>query len=105
MKVGKYLYVGILLTMFVLTGCNEKVETEEQVKKEETKISPVNQATEDKTVSDMNEERPKTPLKLTQEQKEEYHKQYVKIVEKVNRQKLGMQLGVPSIEEFKQKIG
>jgi len=100
MKVRKHLYVGILLTMFVLTGCNEKVETEEQVKKEEAKISPVNQATEDKTVSDTNEEKPKTPLKLTQEQKEEYHKQYVKIAEKVNQQKLGLQLGVSAIDEF-----
>jgi len=101
MKVKKYLYVGILLTMFVFTGCNEKVETEEQVKKEETTISPVNQATEDKTVSDTNEEKPKTPLKLTQEQKEEYHKQYVKIAEKVNQQKLGTHLGVSAIDEFK----
>lgn len=101
MKVKKHLYVGILLTMFVLMGCNEKVETEEQVKKEETNISSVNQSTEDKTVSDMNEEKPKTSLKLTQEQKEEYHKQYVKIVENVNQQKLGTQLGVSSIDEFK----
>lgn len=101
MKVKNYLYVGILFAMFVLTGCNEKVETEEQVKKEDKKIAPVNQATEDKTVSDMNEEKPKIPLKLTQEQKEEYHKQYVKIVEKVNQQKLGTQLGVSSIDEFK----
>ncbi|UPW84452.1 hypothetical protein [Lysinibacillus sp. Ag94] len=97
----KYLYVGILLTMFVFTGCNEKLETEEQVKKDELKISPVNQSTEDKTVSDMNEEKTKTPLKLIEEQKEEYHKQYVKIVEKVNQQKLGMQLGVSPIDEFK----
>ena len=97
----KLLYVGLLLTtMFVLTGCDEKVETEEHVKKEETKISPVNQTTAYNTVSDMNEEKPKTPLKLTQEQKEEYHKQYVKIVEKVNQQKLGMQLGVSPIDEF-----
>lgn len=97
----KYLYVGILLTTFVFTGCNEKLETEEQIKKDELKISPVNQSTEDKTVSDMNEEKTKTPLKLTEEQKEEYHKQYVKIVEKVNQQKLGMQLGVSPIDEFK----
>lgn len=101
MKVKKYLHVGILLTTFVFMGCNEKLETEEQGKKEEIKISPVNQATVDNAVSDMNEERPKTPLKLSQEQKKEYHKQYVKIIDKVNQQKLGMQLGVSPIDEFK----
>lgn len=98
----KHLYLGVLLTtMFVLTGCDEKVETTEQVKKEETTISSINQTTEDKTVPEMNEEKAKIPLKLTQEQKEEYHKQYVKIVEKVNEKKLGMQLEVASIDAFK----
>ncbi|MCL1699452.1 hypothetical protein MWJ95_03390 [Lysinibacillus sp. Bpr_S20] len=101
MKVKKYLHVGILLTTFVFMGCNEKLETEEQGKKEEIKISPVNQATVDNAVSDINEERPKTPLKLSQEQKKEYHNQYVKIIDKVNQQKLGMQLGVSPIDEFK----
>ena len=93
-----YLYVGMLLITFILTGCNDKVETEEQVKKEETKISPDNLATEDETESEKNTE---PILNLTQEEKEEFHKQYVISVEKVNQQKLGMQLGVSSIDEFK----
>ena len=40
------------------------------------------------------------PLKLTPEQKEEYHKRYVEIVEEVNQKKLGIGLEVPPIEEF-----
>lgn len=97
----KYLYIGILLTTFVFTGCNEKVETEEQIKKEKTEISPDNQAKEDETESDIKKKNTETTLNLTQEQKEEFHKQYGIIVEKVNQQKLGMQLGVSSIDEFK----
>ena len=40
------------------------------------------------------------PLELTQEQKDEYHKRYMEIMEKVNQKKLGPVLGVPPIEQF-----
>lgn len=40
---------------------------------------------------------------ITKEQKLQYHKQYIKIVEEAMEKKLGLSLSVPPIEEFKEE--
>ncbi len=85
----------------MLAGCKENEETEKQGEVEKEVL------TEEQTVeagkisnSDSNIVDSETPLKLTQEQKEEYHKRYVEIMEKVNEKKLGLGIWVTPIEEF-----
>ncbi|MBK3495086.1 hypothetical protein JFL43_09495 [Viridibacillus sp. YIM B01967] len=100
----KYLYAGILLGTVMLAGCNENEETEKQGEVE-TAVLVDEQTVEVEPISnsDKNKVDSATPLKLTKEQKADYHKQYVKIVEEVNQRKLGMGLGVPPIEQFQSK--
>jgi len=71
-----YIFAGALLSTFFLTGCiNEKTEnvnsskpsTDEQTVEKEILVAP-------------------TPLKLTQEQKAKYYKEYISLVEKVNEE-------------------
>ncbi|SER97447.1 hypothetical protein SAMN05518872_1033 [Psychrobacillus sp. OK032] len=101
----KYLYTGILLGTIILAGCSSNEETEGQVNKEMTKGLTDGQTIEVDTISntDNNIVVSATPLKLTQEQKEEYHMQYVKIVNEVNQKKFGLGIGVPPIENFKEE--
>lgn len=100
----KYLYAGILIGTVMLAGCTENGETDKQGEVEKDLLADV-QTLEVDTISnsDKNIVDSAIPLKLTQEQKEEYHKQYVEIVEKVNQKKLGLVLGVPPIESFKEE--
>ncbi|QTD42544.1 hypothetical protein [Sporosarcina sp. Te-1] len=44
----------------------------------------------------------KPTLNLSQKQKEEYYKQYVEIVNKVNEKKMGLSLGVEPMKSFKE---
>lgn len=97
----KYFYTGILLGIVMLAGCNENEETVKQGEIENEVIADEQKAeVETISKSESNIVNSSTPLKLTKEQKEEYYIQYVKIVNDVNQKKLGIGLGVPSIEEF-----
>ena len=80
----KYLYVGVLVGAIVLAGCSISEEPEDQVQEKED-ISN-GQAIEDKNLSDTNKKEvvSEVPLELTKEQKEDYYKQYVEIVEEIN---------------------
>lgn len=93
--------MSILLSTVMLAGCNENEETVKQGEVEKEVIADVQKAeVETISKSESNIVNSSTPLKLTKEQKEEYYSQYVKIVNDVNQKKLGIGLGVPSIEEF-----
>ena len=93
--------VGVLLGAFVLAGCNVNEESEEQVTED---IANNGQAVEVETLPDTDKEVVVSvaPLELTQEQKENYHKQYVEIVEELNAKGNGAYyLEVEPIDEFK----
>ncbi|MBS4203518.1 hypothetical protein [Lederbergia citrea] len=95
----KYMCVGILIGAIVLAGCSVNEESEKKVTEDITNAQEV----EVGGLSDTNKEKvvSVTPLELTQEQKEEYHKQYVEIVEKINREEGTNQLEVVPIDEFR----
>ncbi|MBS4203440.1 hypothetical protein [Lederbergia citrea] len=95
----KYICVGILIGAIALVGCSVNRESEKKVTEDITN----GQAVEVGAVSDTHKEKVVlvTPLELTQEQKEEYHKQYVEIVEKINAEEGTIQLEVVPIDEFK----
>ena len=79
----KYFYISILLGAITLSGCTDDEEGSKVVTAESEnteKIMEIN--TIDNTTK--TEEVAPTPLNLTQEQKEEYYKKYVNIIEKVN---------------------
>ncbi|MFT9849908.1 putative periplasmic lipoprotein [Aneurinibacillus sp. REN35] len=104
----KYMYAGILLGAMVLAGCSANYKSEEQIQVTE-------KVTQDVTQDVTNRQEPEvrdspntdkegvlrvTPLELTQEQKEDYYKQYVEIVEKVNSD-YDKDLELIPLEEFK----
>ncbi|MEB2298009.1 hypothetical protein LAV72_00010 [Lysinibacillus xylanilyticus] len=95
----KYMCVGILIGAIALAGCSVNEESEKKV----TEGMTDGQAVEVGALSDTNKEKvvSVTPLELTQEQKEKYHKQYVEIVEKINAEEGTNQLEVVPIDEFK----
>ena len=101
----KYLCTGILLGTIVLAGCSANEETEEQVQAKEEKMEDVTngQAVEVETLPDTDKEEviSVTLLDLTQEQKEDYHKQYVEIVKEINVKEGTNHLEVNPIDEFK----
>lgn len=93
-----YFYTGILLGSIVLAGCSGIEESKEQV------MEDINgQAVEVETLpgTDNEEVVSLTPLELIQEQKEDYHKQYVEIVEEINAEEGKNDLQVEPISEFK----
>jgi len=47
------------------------------------------------------EEPPKEPLSLTDEEKRQYYKQYLEIIDRAMQKKVGLSFGVAPIEEFK----
>lgn len=85
MKVKKISYVAILLVTIILTGCSASEETEVK------HLSDTDKDVVKKSI----------PLQLTQEQKEEYYKQYKEIVAEANGRKIGIGLEVTPIEGFK----
>ena len=102
----KYMYAGVLIGAIVLAGCSVNGESGEQVqvKEEITENITNGQEVEDETLLDTDKEEvvSVTPLELTQEQKEDYHKQYAEIVEQINAEgdpEANLEL-VP-IDEFK----
>jgi hypothetical protein len=86
----KYIFMGIFLGTIVLAGCSANEETE-------------GQAVEVETLPDTDKEEvvSVTPLDLTQEQKEDYHKQYVEIVKEINAKEGTNHLEVSPIDGFK----
>src|SRR5689334_20841974 len=98
----KYLYTGILIGNIVLTGCSGNEKTEERVKEEITEDLSEGQAVEVESlpVPDKGEVVSEVPLELTQEQKEDYYKQYVEIVEKVIAEYPGTTMEVVPFDEF-----
>ena len=103
----KYLYVGVLVGAIVLAGCSISEEPEDQVQEKED-ISN-GQAIEDKNLSDTNKKEvvSEVPLELTKEQKEDYYKQYVEIVEEINAEGNGAytQWKLNLLTSLKKKIG
>ena len=99
----KYLYVGVLVGAIVLAGCSVSEEPEDQVQEKED-ISN-GQAIEDKNLSDTNKKEvvSEVPLELTKEQKEDYYKQYVEIVEEVMREYPDTTMEVVPFDEFKEE--
>lgn len=93
-----YMYLGVLLGAIVLAGCSANEESEGQVTKDLTN----GQAVEVGTLpnNDKEEVVSVTALELTQEQKEDYHKQYVEIVEEINAEGGKNHLEVVPINEF-----
>lgn len=94
----KYIYTGILLGTIVLAGCSANEDSKEQVMEDTTN----EQTVEVEILPDNDKEEVSvTPLVLTQEQKEEYYKQYVEIIEKINAEGGINHLEVVPINEFK----
>lgn len=102
----KYLYAGILLGTVVLAACSANKEIEGQVSQKGTEDLTDGQTVAIKSLSnatDKEKAKSKTPLKLTQEQKEDYHKQYAKIIERVNTEYPDANLELVSLNEFKEE--
>ena len=99
----KYLYVGVLVGAIVLAGCSISEEPEDQVQEKED--VPNGQAIEDKNLPETNKEEvvSEVPLELTKEQKEDYYKQYVEIVEEVMREYPDTTMEVVPFDEFKEE--
>lgn len=95
-RLKKHLYIGVLLGGIVLAGCSGNEESEEQVTKDVTN----GQAVKVETSPDAEKVVSVTPLELTQEQREDYHKQYVEIVTKINAKEGTNHLEVVPIDEF-----
>lgn len=83
----------------MLAGCSANEETGTQTKSDEVLANEQTKESVPRPINDVVET--KSPLQLTKEQKEEYHKQYKEIVNRANETKIGIGLGVPSISEFK----
>ncbi|MGG3926505.1 hypothetical protein ABET51_10960 [Metabacillus fastidiosus] len=98
----KYLHAGILLGIFMLAGCNVSEETEKQVKEEKVEIPTTKQTVEDESLADTDkgEVKPKAILKLTQEQKEDYYKEYVKLTDNIIAKYEGFGVEVVPMNEF-----
>ena len=99
------MYTGVLLGAIVLAGCSANDESIDQVQVKEEKIiedATNGQAVEGKASPDTDKEEvvSVTPLDLTQEQKEAYHKQYVEIIEEVNAEYPDADLGILPLNEF-----
>lgn len=101
MSMKRALYIGFVLGTCLLTGCSAHEKTQTNIK-EESKVLADEQTKEDAPIADkkLDEGQTRVLLQLTQEQKEDYHKQYEAIVNRANETKIGIKLGVPSIAEF-----
>lgn len=99
----KYLYVGALIGAIVLAGCSISEEPEDQVQEKED--APNGQAIEYNNLPEANKEEvvSEVPLELTKEQKEDYYKQYVEIVEEVMREYPDTTMEVVPFDEFKEE--
>ena len=97
------LYIGAILGTVLLIGCSANEEINRAKGEEASKELAGEQTKEGTPITDSTIKVVETtgPLQLTQEQKEDYHKQYKKIVNRANETKIGIGLGVPPIEEFK----
>lgn len=90
----------MLLGVILLTGCSfEQEQVKDDIKKEKT----TERIVEVETLPDSFKEEvaPVAPLKLTQEQKKEYYKQYEEIIEKVNS-KYDEDMELVPFKDFKQ---
>ena len=74
----KYFYVSILLGALILLGCTDNEVDTKEITEE---VSPI-------------------PLNLTQEQKEDYHKQYFKIVEDLKAEYQFSDMVLVPLDEF-----
>ncbi|MFS0576786.1 hypothetical protein AB1K83_14200 [Sporosarcina sp. 179-K 3D1 HS] len=101
----KYLYTGILLGTIVLAGCSANEVTEEQVPAKEEKVEDVTngQEVEVETSPDTDKEEVVSvpPLDLTQEQKENYYKEYVTLIELAKSEYHNAVLEIEPIDNFK----
>lgn len=94
----KYLYISILLGSIVLLGCTTEAVGKKEITEDsmttvktkviENKVSPLNK-----------EEKTSIPLNLTEEQKEEYYKKYLEIINRVNEESSN-QLELEPISSF-----
>jgi len=99
----KYVYTGFLLGTIILAGCNEIEETKEQAIEEPTKPMAAGQNIEIEYLSDTDKEDStvvaSSPLDLTQEQKENYYKEYVTLIELANS-KYNENMEIERIDNF-----
>lgn len=103
MMLKRYLYTGVLLGTIILAGCSANEETEEQVNKETTEGLTDGQTVEVEALSDTDKREvvvSVTPLDLTQEQKEDYHKQYFEIVEDLKAEYQFSDMTLVPLDEF-----
>ncbi len=102
MMMKQVLYIGVILGTVLLTGCSTNQEVNQTKSEESSKVLGGEQTIKGAPLSNppIDVVETKSPLQLTQEQKEAYHKQYQEIVHQANETKIGINLGVPSIEEF-----
>ena len=77
----KYFYVSILIGAIALSGCTDDEDDNKEMTAES--VNTEQASTINKEIDATKVVEP-IPLNLTQEQKEEYYKKYVNIVEKVN---------------------
>ena len=85
----------------MLTGCSATEETGTPTKSKEASKVLAHEQTKESMLEPTNDMIETTsPVLKTEEQKEEYHKQYKKIINRANETKIGIGLGVPPIEEF-----
>ena len=96
----KYIYAGVLLGAIVLAGCNVNEDSEEQVQIKEEKANGHAVKVETLPDPDKDEAVSVTPLELTKEQKEDYHKRYIEVVTKINKKEDTNHLEVVPIDEF-----
>ncbi|MED4452097.1 hypothetical protein [Metabacillus fastidiosus] len=90
----KYLQAGILLGTVMLAGCN--------VNEEKVAIPTTKQTVEDEPLADTDksEVKPKASLKLTEEQKEDYYKEYVILKDNIVAKYEGFGVDVVPMNEF-----
>ena len=77
----KYFYVSILIGAITLSGCTDDEDDNEEMTAESVNTEQASAINKEIDTTKVVEP---IPLNLTQEQKEEYYKKYVNIVEKVN---------------------
>jgi|GEM_PF-644269 len=95
----KYLYISIFLAVFALSGCNNDESDQEKVVAE-SPITEQSRAINNEASTTKIEDAAPIPLKLTQEQKEEYYQKYVTIIEKLNSEDIDFELELEPITNF-----
>lgn len=98
-KLKKYLYISIFLGVIALSGCTS-VESDQEEIAAESLTTEQSRAINNEASPTKTEDAAPIPLKLTQEQKEEYYQKYVTIIEKLNSEDMDIKLELEPITNF-----